>query len=373
MIKASKPQRRRAFTTVAALALLGGVAIGASPLAPAAAQQVRTLGSIVNSVITCHSASACAGGVNTGTGFGVLAVSAATNGVDSATKNPSSSTHHGRSGVYGHDDSTDLGTLNVGVAGYSNLGTGMQASSTNGIGLQATGGGIGISASSGFGDAIDASSTGTGNAAAVLATATNSAAVYAISAANIGVAAVAGAGNTSPGLAVAGGTADQSGKLIAGTDRNGTPIFTVDNAGNEHIAGQLFTQGSCSLGCSRTRRVTSYAARESMPSMEDVGEGQLAAGKARISLDPAFANVIDKDAPYAVFVSPEGSSHGLYVTQKSATGFTVVENFGGHATIPFSYRIVAKPYGVTLTRLPMTDSPQSPLDRHTLPRRGLIQ
>jgi hypothetical protein len=362
MIEAPKGRSRRALPAIVAVALIGSAAVGAA-LGPAAAQQARTLGAIVNSVITCHSASACAGGINTGTGFGVLAVSAATNGVDSATKNPSSTTHHGRSGVYGHDDSTDLGTLNVGVAGSSNLGTGMQASSTNGIGLQATGGQIGISASSGFGDAIDASSTGTGNAAAVLAMATNSAAVYAISTANIGVAAVAGAGNTSPGLAVAGGTADQSGKLIAGTDRNGTPIFTVDNAGNEHITGQVFTQGSCSLGCSRTRRVTSYAARESVPSIEDIGEGQLAAGKARIMLDPAFANVIDKDAPYAVFVSPDGSSHGLFVTQKGATGFTVLENFGGRATIPFSYRIVAKPYGVTLARLPMTDSPTTPSRR----------
>jgi hypothetical protein len=353
MIEALKGPRRRPLPVIATVSLLGSAVIGALALGPAAA-------GIVNSVITCHSASACTGGINTGMGFGVLAVSASTNGVDSATKNPSSTTHHGRSGVYGHDDSTDSGTLNVGVAGSSNLGTGMQASSTNGVGLQVTGGGIGMTASSGFGDAIDASSTGTGNAAAVLATATNSAAVYAISAANVGVDAVAGAGNASAALAAYGGTADQTGKLIAGFDRNGVPILTVDNVGNEHISGQLFTQGSCSQGCSRTRRVTSYAARVSVPSMEDIGEGRLLAGTARVRLDPAFANVIDRNSPYVVFVSPEGSSRGLYVTDKGPAGFTVAENAGGRATIPFGYRIVAKPYGAASSRLPMTDLAQSP-------------
>jgi hypothetical protein len=40
----------------------------------------------------------------------------------------------------------------------------------------------------------------------------------------------------------------------------------------------------------------------------------------------------------------------VYVTQKSQTGFTVLENPCGCSTIAFSYRIVAKPYGATLAR-----------------------
>lgn len=51
--------------------------------------------------------------------------------------------------------------------------------------------------------------------------------------------------------------------------------------------------------------------------------------------------------------------NGLYVTQKNLAGFTVVENAGGRSTIPFGYRIVARPYGVTGSRLPMVDTTRS--------------
>jgi hypothetical protein len=53
-------------------------------------------------------------------------------------------------------------------------------------------------------------------------------------------------------------------------------------------------------------------------------------------------------------------SHGLYVTDKTAAGFRVAENDGGHASIAFGYRIVAKPYGVTASRLPVVTAAQVP-------------
>ena len=98
--------------------------------------------------------------------------------------------------------------------------------------------------------------------------------------------------------------------------------------------------------------------------MEDIGEGQLVAGKAFVSLDPGFANVIDQRSTYVVFVSPEGPNQGLYVSQKTARGFEVIENPGGRSTIPFGYRIVAKPYGVTAARLPMSVESQMPARVH---------
>jgi hypothetical protein len=91
----------------------------------------------------------------------------------------------------------------------------------------------------------------------------------------------------------------------------------------------------------------------SQPTREDYGEAQLANGQAYVRLDPAFANIIDHRAGYLVFLTPEGPSQGLYVTGKSIAGFFVRENPGGHATIGFQYRIVAKPYGVKAQRLPM--------------------
>jgi hypothetical protein len=55
---------------------------------------------------------------------------------------------------------------------------------------------------------------------------------------------------------------------------------------------------------------------------------------------------------YLVFVTPEGDNRGLYVTQKSANGFAVHESQGGHSSLAFSYRIVAKPFGNQIPRLP---------------------
>jgi hypothetical protein len=403
---------RRTLPTVVAATLLGAAALGVSALTPAGAQEARAIGSIVYNVVNCRSTSACGGGVNSGTGFGVLAVSASSNGLDSSTKNASASRHVGRSGVYGHDDSTDGGGLNVGVAGSSFDGLGMQGSSTNNVGIQATSAnyiglqasgaswgifssskgplGVGVGSSGTMFGVQGFSDTGSGvngvstSSVGVYGQSTNGVGVFG-SAPNVGVQAASSnvaveadatgtgaaviarvaVGDTSSPLYLRSGTTDPNNYAIEVQDGNNNDIFHFDNGGNIHITGLLYSQGSCSQGCSRTRRVASYAPRESMPSMEDVGEGRLVAGEARVRLDPAFANVIDRHASYVVFVSPEGESRGLYVTEKTLTGFTVIENAGGRSTIPFGYRIVAKPYGVSAERLPVVVS--SPSTRTSAP------
>jgi hypothetical protein len=142
---------------------------------------------------------------------------------------------------------------------------------------------------------------------------------------------------------------------------NGTPAFWVTNDGNAHVAGLIYTGGTCSKGCDRTRgeQVISYAAQTSFPTIEDVGEGRLAGGQARISIDAALARAIDQGS-YVVFVTPEGESRGLYVTDKTPSGFTVAENEGGRSNVGFGYRIVAKPYGVKAARLPVMATAKLP-------------
>jgi hypothetical protein len=152
-----------------------------------------------------------------------------------------------------------------------------------------------------------------------------------------------------------------------------TDVFRVDDSGNVHITGQIFTSGACNSGCAKGpaapgRHVLSYAPRESLPTMEDVGEAQLVNGTALVSLDPAFANVIDGTTPYLVFITPEGMVNGsLCVTDRSPHGFTVRESGGGHSTVAFAYRIVAKPYGERAARLPMIDL--KPMQRNPLNMR----
>ena len=126
------------------------------------------------------------------------------------------------------------------------------------------------------------------------------------------------------------------------------------------ISGKIYTSGSCAIGCAPPRKpgkhVVTYAPQESRPTMEDFGEAQLIDGQAYVRLDPAYANVIDGHATYMVFITPEGDSRGLYVTQRSAAGFAVRENQAGRSTLAFTYRIVAKPYADNSPRLPATIS-----------------
>jgi hypothetical protein len=70
-------------------------------------------------------------------------------------------------------------------------------------------------------------------------------------------------------------------------------------------------------------------------------------------MDPAFSSAIDRLANYLVFITPKGDSRGLYVSHQSAAGFTVRENQGGHSTLAFDYRIVAKPFDSNQPRLPL--------------------
>jgi hypothetical protein len=150
------------------------------------------------------------------------------------------------------------------------------------------------------------------------------------------------------------------GDIFQGLNSASTAVFNVSDGGNIVIAGEIFTSGTCNGGCTRTRRVQSYVPHESVPMSEDVGEAQLVDGHAYVPISADFANVIDRRTTYLVFITPEGNSRGVYVSDKSHGGFAVHENEGGHSTLAFSYRIVAKPYGEDETRLPMVNLKSEP-------------
>jgi len=88
--------------------------------------------------------------------------------------------------------------------------------------------------------------------------------------------------------------------LFKGNNMLGNDVFVVDNSGNLTSAGILKTGGTCASGCAQPGaaglHIASYAPREAEPTMEDIGEAQLASGQTYVRLDPAFANVIDQRA-----------------------------------------------------------------------------
>ncbi len=76
---------------------------------------------------------------------------------------------------------------------------------------------------------------------------------------------------------------------------------------------------------------------------EDYGTGKLANGTATIALDPLLSSVIhvSPEHPLKVFIQLEGDCNGVFVTNKSANGFTVKELRNGTSNVPFSWHIVA--------------------------------
>lgn len=76
---------------------------------------------------------------------------------------------------------------------------------------------------------------------------------------------------------------------------------------------------------------------------EDYGTGTLVNGSAQINIDPVFTQniVVDDEHPLKVFIQLEGDCNGVYVTNKSASGFLVKELQNGTSSVDFSWHIVA--------------------------------
>lgn len=75
----------------------------------------------------------------------------------------------------------------------------------------------------------------------------------------------------------------------------------------------------------------------------DYGIGKLINGKTHITIDPILTKniLVDVLHPLKVFVQIEGECKGVYVTNKTAEGFDVIELAGGLSNVEFSYSIVA--------------------------------
>ncbi|HXM12617.1 MAG TPA: hypothetical protein VN946_21885 [Terriglobales bacterium] len=124
-------------------------------------------------------------------------------------------------------------------------------------------------------------------------------------------------------------------------------------AGNPGLTSACWIDAQGDLQCSGSksavvpvdggsREVALYAVEAPENWFEDFGSGQLSDGSARIVLDPVFAQTVNTDLEYHVFLTPNGDCKGLYVRQKSPTSFEVRELGGGTASVAFDYRIIAR-------------------------------
>ena len=95
-----------------------------------------------------------------------------------------------------------------------------------------------------------------------------------------------------------------------------------------------------------------------MQTIEDFGSGAIVNGSGSVHLDPAFAQTIDGGG-YQVFLTADGDNRGLYVAQKTATGFVVRDTQGGRSSLAFDYRVVARQYGHAAERTSVAASAEA--------------
>ncbi len=144
-------------------------------------------------------------------------------------------------------------------------------------------------------------------------------------------------------------------------DNNSASTMRIRNGGNEEVctineAGNLICTGTKSAVVLVEEQMRKMYALES-PEVwfEDFGSGALVNGAARVEIDPLFAAAVNL-ASYHIFVTPLGDCQGLYVADKTPTGFEVRELGGGTANIAFDYRLVAKRLGYETERMELYET-----------------
>ncbi len=144
-------------------------------------------------------------------------------------------------------------------------------------------------------------------------------------------------------------TDDPSNSLFKIYNGTGDLVWYVNEAGG-HTASTFQTPMETNQGTVTLQSVQSPEAW-----FEDFGSGSLKSGTHIVNIDPLFAQTINLDVDYHVFLTPLGDCNGLYVTNKTATGFEVRELGGGTSNVSFDYRIIAKRSGYENNRLDIID------------------
>ena len=320
-------------------------------------------------------------GGNSGAGTGVGGVGSINGVYGSST----SSTGVGMHGLWGTSSSYGNGTSGVGVWGDSSVGAGVYGTSDG------TSAGV-----------IGASNSGQG----VVGFSNSSVGVYADSVMAQGVVAISDSyvgaygeyvytSNTGAGFGSAGvwgdtgattafgvlGTADDGNALFGKNYSTGNETLYVENDGapsggvspaaarfagpgaatwceifmdpSNNNVGDLTCTGtkSAAVPVDGNRMVRLYAVEATDNWFEDAGSAQLTDGKVVVPFERVFAQTVNGEADYHVFLTPNGECEGLYIASKSAQGFEVRELHGGHSNISFDYRLMARRKGYEQVRM----------------------
>jgi len=139
--------------------------------------------------------------------------------------------------------------------------------------------------------------------------------------------------------------------ILDGSDRL-TPVFEVEGGGTTHVYGDLQVTGTKNnvVNTETHGQRLLYAMESPENWFEDFGSARLTAGEATVTIEPMFAETVNLNEEYHVFLTPLGDC-ALYVAEKTPTSFTVRAMGGRQCGIAFDYRLVAKRLGYEHVRL----------------------
>lgn len=293
-------------------------------------------------------------------------------------------------------DGTGSGVIGIGPVGLTGYGTqfgarvtstgsrstALYASSAGGIGMDVEGGGLGLNVASvgDQGEAINATSPGWHSigvrSVSGFASTTGAKGISYLGPVQ-GVAMWADSGlsyeTTSLGTSLLVTADNNNGAMIANNSGGPSTLFAINYGSGPrgfavpviHTSG---ASGDCILNSNGdsictgahksavsvaggTRQVEMYGVHAAENWFEDFGAAQLVHGVAVVKIDPAFAETVNGEAGYHVFLTPQGDCEGLYVTNKTAIGFEVHELRKGASSVSFDYRITARRAGHEVERM----------------------
>jgi hypothetical protein len=266
-------------------------------------------------------------------------------------------------GVYGSQNGFGWGVYGTtpsgsGVYGYSSSGYGVQAGSSSGTGIYASStGGVGVDGHSSSSNAVQGTS---GSGTGVQGSSSSGYGLYGSSPNNYAVVGVTTSGNGVYGQV---STANQAG--IVGRQEAAGGNWAIYGFGNIGASG---TKSAVVPAEDGNGHLTLYCMESPECWFEDFGSARLSGGSAAVKIDPEFAQTVHT-AGYHVFVQAEGPCRGLFVRDKTATGFVVQELGGGTSSTPFAYRIVARRKDVSAPRLNRVTLPDAPVHEPVEPGR----
>ncbi len=289
---------------------------------------------------------------NVGSGQGVLGANTSTGvGVYGITNNASSIA------VFGYNQAAGiaLGATSTGGNAISGITSGTLVTAVRGLNQNATGTGIiglGNNITAGTVLANGSGIAANGTAAGIFSIGTNAATGIGVMA---GGSNVSGINNTGAGEGVAANGLHYgvSGYAVASGAGNNDWGGYFDNTatanGYAYVAGRtggvdyaILSGGTKSTMVKDDNGQNRIMFCTEAPEVlfQDFGTGKLVKGRAHINVDPLFAKNISKGNTVKVFVQLEGNCAGVYVTNKSNTGFDVIELNNGKSDVTFSWQIV---------------------------------